>query len=72
MIRTAASRSLTIGLAALTLAAGGAFAQAPTPATPPTPTVVRGTITAMTDTSLTVKTDKGPQVVSLIPPGRSP
>ena len=55
-------------LAALTLTAAAALAQPPaTPATPPTPTVVRGTVTAMTDTSLTVKTDKGPQVVGLTP-----
>ena len=55
-------------LAALTLTATAALAQPPaTPATPPTPTVVRGTVTAMTDTSLTVKTDKGPQVVGLTP-----
>jgi hypothetical protein len=69
----AAAKSLTMGLAALTLTAAtaaplsSAWAQAPAPATPPTPTVVRGTITAMTDTSLTVKTDKGPQVVNLTP-----
>jgi hypothetical protein len=67
MIRTIAPRSLAIGLAALTLAAGGAFAQAPAPAAPPTPTVVRGTVTAISDTALTVKTDKGPQVVNLTP-----
>jgi hypothetical protein len=70
MIRTAAPRSATIALAALALCATAAFAQTPAPgapATPPTPTVVRGTITAMTDTSLTVKTDKGPQVVNLTP-----
>jgi hypothetical protein len=67
MIRPTAPKSLTIGFAALMLAAGGALAQAPAPATPPTPTVVRGTVTAMTDTSLTVKTDKGPQVVNLTP-----
>ena len=55
-------------LAALTLTATAALAQPPaTPPTPPTPTVVRGTVTAMTDTSLTVKTDKGPQVVGLTP-----
>jgi hypothetical protein len=70
MIRTAAPRRATIALAALALSATAAFAQTPAPgapATPPTPTVVRGTITAMTDTSLTVKTDKGPQVVNLTP-----
>jgi hypothetical protein len=53
--------------AALALTATAALAQPPAPATPPTPTVVRGTVTAMTDTSLTVKTDKGPQVVNLTP-----
>jgi hypothetical protein len=77
MIRTAAPKSLAIGLAALALSAtaaplSSAWAQppaaAPAPATPPpAPTVVRGTVTAMTDTSLTVKTDKGPQVVGLTP-----
>jgi hypothetical protein len=50
--------------AALALAAGSAIAQAP-PA--PGPTVVRGVVTAMTDASLTLKTDKGPQVVNLTP-----
>ena len=58
-----APHSLGIGaLAALTLTAGAAFAQ---PAQPPAPTVVRGTVTALTDTSMTVKTDKGPQTVNL-------
>jgi hypothetical protein len=60
MIRTAAT-----ALAALAITATSALAQPP--ATPPTPTVVRGTVTAMTDASLTVKTDKGPQVVGLTP-----
>jgi hypothetical protein len=54
-------------LAALTLSATAALAQAPAPASPPAPTVVRGTVTAMTDNQLTVKTDKGPQVVGLAP-----
>jgi hypothetical protein len=77
MIRTAAPKSLAIALAALALSAtaaplSSAWAQppaaAPAPATPPpAPTVVRGTVIAMTDTSLTVKTDKGPQVVGLTP-----
>lgn len=58
MIRFAAAL-IALGLAA---SAGAALAQ---PATPPTPTVIRGTVSAMTDTSLTVKTDKGPQVVGL-------
>jgi hypothetical protein len=35
--------------------------------TPPTPTVVRGTVTALTDSSVTVKTDKGSEVVALTP-----
>jgi hypothetical protein len=61
MIRTAAT-----ALAALALTATAGLAQTPAPATtPPAPTVVRGTVTAMTDSSLTVKTDKGPQVVGL-------
>jgi hypothetical protein len=47
---------------ALGLSAAAASAQQP-----PAPTVVRGTVTAMTDASLTVKTDKGPQVVGLAP-----
>jgi hypothetical protein len=53
-------------LAALSFAAAtAAFAQPP--ATPPAPTIVRGVVTALTDTSVTVKTDKGPQVVGLTP-----
>ena len=62
MIRTAAT-----ALALLALSAATTLAQTPAPATPPTPTVVRGTVSAMTDASLTVKTDKGPQVVGLAP-----
>jgi len=65
MIPTA--RSLSLGALAA-LAATAALAQTPTtpaPATPPTPTVVRGTVSAMTETQLTVKSDKGPQVVNL-------
>ena len=57
MIRTALT-----GLAALALGATLAHAQ---PA--PGPTVVRGTVTAMTPTSLTLKTDKGPETVNLTP-----
>src|SRR5947207_9484261 len=57
-------RNITIALA---LAAVAAPALAQAPATPPTPTVVRGTVTAMTDSQLTLKTDKGPQVVNLTP-----
>lgn len=49
-------------LAALALSAAAALAQ-----TPAGPTVVRGTVTALTATSVTVKTDKGPQTVSLTP-----
>ena len=61
------TRIAATALAALSLAATAALAQAPAPAAPPTPTVVRGTVTAMTETSLTVKTDKGPQTVALAP-----
>ena len=65
MIRTAAT-----ALAALTLAST-AVAQTPAPAAPatppPTPTVVRGTVSALSANSMTVKTDKGPQVVGLTP-----
>ncbi|HEY2356289.1 MAG TPA: hypothetical protein VGH86_02470 [Phenylobacterium sp.] len=51
-------------LAALALSATSALAQ---PAAPAAPTVVRGTVTALSDASMTVKTDKGPQVVGLAP-----
>lgn len=61
MIRTAAAT-----LAALAFTATAAVAQPPA-ATPPAPTVVRGTVTAMAPASLTLKTDKGPQVVTLAP-----
>ena len=63
MIKSAAA------LAALVLSATAAFAETPTPAAPPSPgpSIVRGTVTAMTDASLTVKTAKGPQTVGLIP-----
>ena len=65
MIRTAAT-----ALAALMLASA-AVAQTPAPAAPatppPTPTVVRGTVSALSANSMTVKTDKGPQVVGLTP-----
>jgi hypothetical protein len=54
-------RKTAIAFAALTIA-GAASAQ-----TPPAPTVVRGTVTALTDSSMTVKTDKGPQTVGLAP-----
>jgi hypothetical protein len=57
MFKTAA-----VALAALSLA-GAAVAQAP-----PTPTVVRGKVTALAGTTLTVKPDRGPaQVVTLTP-----
>jgi hypothetical protein len=58
------TQTVVTALAALTLSATAVFAQ---PATPPAPTVVRGTVTALTDTSVTVKTDKGPAVVGLAP-----
>jgi hypothetical protein len=61
MIRTAAT-----AFAAFSLTATAALAQAPA-ASPPGPTVVRGSVTAMTDAQLTIKTDKGPQVVALAP-----
>jgi len=65
MIRPAA-RVLGLGaLAAFAVSVSAATAQPPP--TPPTPTVVRGTVSAMTDSALTVKTDKGPQVVNLTP-----
>ena len=48
--------------ALLTLCAGAVCAQAPAG-----PTVVRGTVSAMSDTSLTVKTPRGPAEVALSP-----
>lgn len=64
MIRTTFS-----ALAALSLSATAALAQpAAAPAgPPPAPTVVRGTVSAMTEHQLTVKTDKGPETVNLTP-----
>src|SRR5512140_858068 len=67
---TSMTRTTFIALAALGLSATAALAQ--TPAASPTapagpPPIVRGKITAMSDTQLTVKTDKGPQVVNLAP-----
>ncbi|HLZ73899.1 hypothetical protein [Phenylobacterium sp.] len=56
---------LSIAATALALTATAAFAQPPASAAGPT--VVRGVVTAMTDASLTLKTDKGPQVVNLTP-----
>lgn len=61
---SAAAALAALALAAPIVSSTGALAQ---PATPPGPTIVRGKVTAMTDTSLTVKTDKGPQVVNLTP-----
>ncbi len=57
-------KTSAIALAALAAVTLGSTASAQTP---PTPTVVRGTVTAVTDVSLTVKTDKGPQTVALTP-----
>jgi hypothetical protein len=54
---TAALATLALSAVSLTAAAQA----------PPAPTVVRGTVTAMTDASLTVKTDKGPQTIALTP-----
>ena len=62
------NRSIPTALAALSLTATAALAQPPAPpASPPAPTVVRGTVTAMTPTQLTLKTDKGPETVNLTP-----
>jgi hypothetical protein len=60
-------RTTMTALAAFALSATAVLAQTPAPATPPAPTVVRGTVAAMTDSQLTIKTDKGPQVVGLTP-----
>jgi hypothetical protein len=60
-------RTTLTAIAALAVA-GAAHAQAPAPAAnPPQPTVVRGTVTAMTPNQLTVKTDKGSETVALTP-----
>ena len=62
------TRTVLLGFAALALSATSALAQAPAPAAaPPQPTVVRGTIKAMTPTQLTVKTAKGDETVGLTP-----
>ena len=56
--------------AAATLTAGIAQAQTPAkaPAAPPTPSIVRGVVTAMDATSISVKPDKGAvQKVGLTP-----
>jgi hypothetical protein len=55
-------RTTMAAAAAVTLAAGAAMAQAPA-----APSVVRGTVTAMDASSLTVKGDKGVQKVALAP-----
>jgi hypothetical protein len=62
------TRFAAAALAALSLSATAALAQ-PAAMAPPAagPTIVRGTVTAMTAASLTVKTDKGPQTVGLTP-----
>jgi hypothetical protein len=61
------TRTTLTAIAALAIA-GAAHAQAPAPAAnPPQPTVVRGTVTAMTPNQLTVKTDKGSETVALTP-----
>src|SRR5258708_1522739 len=65
MTRIAAPRGAIVALAAVALTATAAFAQAP--AAPAAPPIVRGTVTALTDTSMTVKTDKGPQTIGLTP-----
>ena len=55
-----------VSAAAFALLATAALAQAP--AAPPTPTIVRGKVTALTDTAITVQPDKGaPQKVTLVP-----
>jgi hypothetical protein len=62
MIRTAATALVALSLAS------AAVAQTPAPtAPPPAPTVVRGTVSALNANSMTVKTDKGPEVVGLTP-----
>src|SRR5579872_2499960 len=53
--------------AALVAASLAALAGVAAAQTPPTPTVVRGAVTALTDTQVTVNTDKGPQTVNLTP-----
>jgi hypothetical protein len=60
------TRVALASLAALALCAGPAAAQAPA-ATPPQPTVVRGTIASMTATQLAVKNEKGVETVNLAP-----
>jgi hypothetical protein len=64
MTRTTAQMFGAVALAAFALSSTALSATAQTP---PAPTVVRGTVTAMSPASLTVKTDKGPQVVALTP-----
>ena len=67
MLRTASlavSAALSLSAAAL---AQTPMAQTPMAQAPAAPLVVRGTVTAMTDTQLTLKTATGPQVVNLTP-----
>ena len=59
-------KTAATAFAAFVLSATVAAAQPPA-APPAAPTIVRGPVTAMTDASLTVKTDKGPVVVNLTP-----
>jgi hypothetical protein len=65
MIRLAHSSLAAPALAVLTLA-GSAAAQAPA-ASPPQPTVVRGTIASLGANQITVKNEKGVETVNLTP-----
>ena len=56
-----------LGSAALALSATAVAAQTPPAASPPQPTVVRGTVKALTATQITVKTAKGDETVGLTP-----
>ncbi len=56
-------RPIVTALAAVAFSATVVAAQPP--AQPPAPTVVRGAVSALTDGSITIKTDKGSQVVGL-------
>jgi len=57
--------ALALTALALCVAATSLTQATAQPAAPPTPTVVRGTVAELKDTSMTVKTDKGPTVVGL-------
>jgi hypothetical protein len=59
-------KALALG-ALLALSAGAGLAQTPAPALPPGPRIVRGTVAAVSDTALTVITDKGPREIALTP-----